>query len=87
MVVNKHYQKRERPSFYSFYSFFSTASPFGFLDVACEYKKVPKIAMAEPRAFNGLTGFLKTNTVETITTTLFIVLPTENVRGLMSSKA
>lgn len=60
---------------------------FFFAEVACEYKKVPKMAMAEPSALSGLTGLRNTRTVEIITTTRFIVLPIEKVRGLMSSRA
>ena len=54
---------------------------------ACEYKKVPKIAMADPAAFMGRMGFLNAMTEEMMTTTRFMVFPMEKVRALMLSSA
>jgi hypothetical protein len=41
------------------------------------------MAMKEPAQFMVLTGFLKNMTLDTTTTTRFMVLPTEKVTGVM----
>ena len=50
-----------------------------------EYKKVPKIAMAAPKALTGRTGVWKMMIEETITDIRFMVFPTLNVKGDISS--
>ena len=51
-----------------------------------EYKKVPRIAMAAPRALTGWTGVRKIMMEETMTEIRFMVLPTLNVKGEIWSK-
>lgn len=51
----------------------------------CEYKNVPKIAIAAPRALIGCMGVWKIIIEATITEILFIVFPTLNVKGDISS--
>lgn len=48
--------------------------------------KVPRIAMAAPSALMGRTGVWKIMMEETITEIRFIVFPTLNVRGEISSR-
>lgn len=48
--------------------------------------KVPRIAMAAPRALKGWTGVRKIMMEETMTEIRFIVLPTLNVKGEIWSK-
>lgn len=54
--------------------------------ITCEYKKVPRIAMAAPRALMGRTGVWKIMMEETMTDIRFMVLPMLNVKGEISSK-
>jgi hypothetical protein len=51
-----------------------------------EYRKVPRMAIAAPRAFTGWTGVWKMIIDETITEIRFMVLPTLNVSGDISSR-
>ena len=55
-------------------------------EITWEYKKVPKIAMAAPRALMGWTGVWKMMMEETMTEIRFMVLPTLNVNGDISSR-
>lgn len=48
--------------------------------------KVPRIAMAAPKALMGWTGVWKMIIEETITDILFIVFPTLNVKGEIWSR-
>lgn len=61
----------------------SEISKYGI--ITCEYKKVPRIAMAAPRALTGWTGVWKIMMDETITEIRFIVFPMLNVKGEISS--
>ena len=51
-----------------------------------EYKKVPRIAMAAPRALMGWTGVLNIMIDETMTDIRFMVLPMLNVKGEIWSR-
>ena len=53
------------------------------LSVAAVYKYVPKIATPDPTQLRGETGLRKKATADTTTATLFIVLATLNVTGVM----
>lgn len=48
--------------------------------------KVPRIAMAAPRALTGCTGVRKIMMEETMTDIRFMVFPMLNVKGEISSK-
>lgn len=52
---------------------------------AWEYMKVPRMAMAAPSALMGWTGVWKIMMEETMTEIRFMVLPTLNVSGEISS--
>ena len=52
---------------------------------AWEYKKVPKIAIAAPRALTGWTGVWNMMMEDTMTEIRFMVFPMLNVKGEISS--
>lgn len=54
--------------------------------ITCEYMKVPRTAMAAPRALTGCTGVRKMMMEETMTDIRFMVFPMLNVKGEISSK-
>lgn len=53
--------------------------------ITCEYKKVPRTAIAAPRALTGCTGVEKMMIDETMTEIRFMVFPMLNVKGDISS--
>lgn len=57
----------------------------GKKQITWEYKKVPRIAIAAPRALTGCTGVRKIMIEETMTEIRFIVFPMLNVKGEISS--
>lgn len=56
------------------------------IEYTCEYKKVPKMAIAAPSALTGWTGVWKIMIEETITEIRFMVFPMLNVSGEISSR-
>ena len=57
-----------------------------WLENTWEYKKVPRIAIAAPRALTGWTGVWKMIIEDTITDIRFMVFPMLNVKGEISSR-
>ena len=56
------------------------------IENTCEYKKVPRIAMAAPRALMGWTGVWKIIMEDTMTDIRFMVFPMLNVKGEIWSR-
>jgi hypothetical protein len=54
--------------------------------ITWEYKKVPRTAMAAPRALTGWTGVWKMIMDETMTDIRFMVFPMLKVKGEISSR-
>lgn len=77
------------PPFFFFLSFIVHGESKIFIPAHClawEYKKVPRTAMAAPRALTGWTGVRKMIMEETMTDIRFMVFPMLNVKGEISSK-